>query len=234
MTSISVSRRSLAVIAALTTMSVALAQGRQSATDPRVGLKAGLTDAGQAARGMELVATLPKPVAFDDPQGRGGLNFANSDLAFEGTLLVQGNFNGLNFFEIEDPRRPQLRASVVCPGGQGDVSVYGHLLFMSVEETRGALDSEASRRPCSLLLETRKQGMCPVTPAADEAVVHRHRMPSDSAACVFSTWRTLRARGKSPPCRPAADQRHPHARHESEGQDAHLHIRAGHRVSTVG
>jgi hypothetical protein len=27
-----------------------------------------------------------------------------------------------------------------CPGGQGDVSVYGHLLFMSVEQPRGRVD----------------------------------------------------------------------------------------------
>jgi hypothetical protein len=29
---------------------------------------------------------------------------------------------------------------VVCPGGQGDVSVYGDLVFMSVEQTRGRID----------------------------------------------------------------------------------------------
>ena len=121
------------------------AQGRgrdeaPAAPDPRVGLRPGLTDAGQAAHGLELVATVPKPAGFDDALGRGGLNFANSDLAFERTLVIQGNFNGMNFFDVEDPARPQLRTSVTCPGGQGDVSVYGHLLFMSVEETRGRID----------------------------------------------------------------------------------------------
>jgi hypothetical protein len=29
---------------------------------------------------------------------------------------------------------------VVCPGGQGDVSIWGNLLFMSAQETRGRLD----------------------------------------------------------------------------------------------
>jgi hypothetical protein len=109
--------------------------------DPRVGLSAGLTDAGQAARGIELVSSMPKPPSFGDPQqGGGGLAFANTDLAFRGTLAILGNFNGVNFYEIEDPRRPQLRGSLVCPGGQGDVSVYGNLLFMSVEEIRGRID----------------------------------------------------------------------------------------------
>jgi hypothetical protein len=68
------------------------------------------------------------------------LNFANSDLAFSGTLVFVGNFNGFNTYDIETPKKAQLLTSVVCPGGQGDVSVYGHLLFMSVEETRGRID----------------------------------------------------------------------------------------------
>ncbi len=135
------------------------------AVDPRVGLKAGLEDAGVAARHMELVAHLPKPDGFFDPKApagvptppdRGddtpkpesapppvpftGLNFANSDLAFSGQHLFIGNFNGFNVYDIANPRAPKLVTSVVCPGGQGDVSVHGTLLFMSVEQTRGRLD----------------------------------------------------------------------------------------------
>ena len=106
-----------------------------------MGLKPGVTDAGVAAMGMELVSNIPKPENFADPSGRGGgLAFANSDLAFKGTHVFLGNFYGLNFFNVEDPRRPELRTSLVCPGGQGDVSVYGNLLFMSVEEGRGRVD----------------------------------------------------------------------------------------------
>ena len=106
--------------------------------DPRVGLKAGLRDAGVSARGMELIGTLPKPEAFEGPKG--SLDYANSDLAFQGQHLFVGNFHGLNFFNVEDPRRPQLQVSIPCPGGQGDVSVYGKLLFMSVEQPRGRVD----------------------------------------------------------------------------------------------
>jgi hypothetical protein len=68
------------------------------------------------------------------------LNFGNSDLAFSGSLVFIGNFNGFNTYDIETARKPQLFASVVCPGGQGDVSVHGNLLFMSVEQTRGRID----------------------------------------------------------------------------------------------
>ena len=149
--------------------------------DPRVYLKAGFRDAGEAALNAELVATLPKPEGFFDPdapaglpvppepdeageddeeqeaetdneaeeededaapeRGRPGiLNFANSDLAFAGDVVFEGNFHGFNTYNVEDPMVPRLLGSVVCPGGQGDVSIIGNLLIMSVEQTRGRLD----------------------------------------------------------------------------------------------
>jgi hypothetical protein len=142
---------------------------RQS-NDPRVGLKAGLTDAGVAAKNIELVSSMGKPPAFQPNDGgaapagastvppaggapaangaaaaRGAsiassLDFANSDLAFRRADLFLGNFNGFNIYDIETPKKPRVLASIVCPGGQGDMSVYGNLLFMSVEQTRGRVD----------------------------------------------------------------------------------------------
>ncbi|HXG87439.1 MAG TPA: hypothetical protein VNJ02_03805 [Vicinamibacterales bacterium] len=111
-----------------------------STIDPRIGLKAGMTDAGVAARGMELVSSMPKPEGFFDASGSGGLNFANSDLAFQDNHVFIGNFAGFNTYDIENTRKPRLVSSVACPGGQGDVSVHGNLLFMSVEQTRGRVD----------------------------------------------------------------------------------------------
>jgi hypothetical protein len=64
----------------------------------------------------------------------------NSDLAFSGNHLFVGNYNGINFYDIDSPAKTKLRTSIVCPGGQGDVSVYGHLLFMSAEAMNGRLD----------------------------------------------------------------------------------------------
>src|SRR3954464_9675651 len=76
--------------------------------------------------------------------GRGNvastLDFANSDIAFRKADMFLGNFNGFNTYDIESPKKPRLLASVVCPGGQGDMSIYGNLLFMSVEQTRGRID----------------------------------------------------------------------------------------------
>ncbi len=79
------------------------------------------------------------PAAAQAPRGS-GLDFANSDIAFSGTHMALGSFHGFNVYDIESARSPRLLASIVCPGGQGDVSIYGNLLFMSVEQTRGRLD----------------------------------------------------------------------------------------------
>ncbi len=81
------------------------------------------------------------PAAPAVPAGGGNfLAFANSDLAFKGVNVVMGNFHGFNTYNVEDAKRPKLVASIACPGGQGDVSIYGNLLFMSVEQTRGRVD----------------------------------------------------------------------------------------------
>ncbi len=76
----------------------------------------------------------------DGPQRRGLLNFGNTDLAFAGDQVYVGSYHGFNTYRVEVPASPQLVTSVVCPGGQGDVSVVGNLLIMSVEQTRGRLD----------------------------------------------------------------------------------------------
>ncbi len=68
------------------------------------------------------------------------LSFANTDIAFAGDVMVAGNYHGFNIYRLEDGGRPELLSSVVCPGGQGDVSIVGDLLIMSVEQTRGRLD----------------------------------------------------------------------------------------------
>ncbi len=138
-------------------------------SDPRYSLKPGLYDAGEAAMGLKHVAFLKKPDAFqlqasspDDPTvqktlerlGMGDpakmpkalklviaqLAFANSDFAFQGNHLFQGNFYGMNIFDIANPASPQLLTSMICPGGQGDVSVYRNLMFMSVEMPNGRID----------------------------------------------------------------------------------------------
>jgi uncharacterized protein (DUF305 family) len=68
------------------------------------------------------------------------LSFANTDMAFAGDVMVAGSYHGFNIYRLLEDGLPKLVSSVVCPGGQGDVSIVGDLLIMSVEQTRGRLD----------------------------------------------------------------------------------------------
>lgn len=135
--------------------------------DPRAGLKAGFRDAGEAISNMDLLVSLPRPAGFFDPENpadlppvvesdeydeeldeteveRGErapfLSFSNTDMAFSGNKLVAGSYHGFNVYELSADGMPELYSSVVCPGGQGDVSIVGDLLIMSVEQTRGRVD----------------------------------------------------------------------------------------------
>ncbi|HUJ83342.1 MAG TPA: hypothetical protein VLW83_15760 [Candidatus Acidoferrales bacterium] len=91
---------------------------------------------GQLGLPAAALAKIPKELQMVIAQ----LAFANSDLAFQGNHLFQGNFYGVSIYDISDPAHAALLTTMVCPGGQGDVSVYKNLLFMSVEMPNGRLD----------------------------------------------------------------------------------------------
>jgi hypothetical protein len=139
------------------------------ANDPRAKLTPGWYDAGEVSKGLKHLQLFKKPDAFQldsaDPNNAkvqktlglmgiadpskmpksmqlvmAQLAFANSDIAFQGNHLFQGNFYGMNIFDISNPAKVNLVTSMICPGGQGDVSVYKNLMFMSVEQPNGRLD----------------------------------------------------------------------------------------------
>jgi hypothetical protein len=115
-------------------------------TGPETPPAAAAAPAASAPAAPPATPAAPAPVASGAaparpaPPAGSGLNFANSDIAFSGPHLFAGNFNGYNTYDISDGKKPRLLGSVVCPGGQGDVSIHGRLLFMSVEQTRGRID----------------------------------------------------------------------------------------------
>ena len=118
--------------------------GTASATvprqDPRIGLKAGWMNAGQAAWNMRLVSTTAPSADFINPASPGDFRFINSDLSFRGTYVIQGNFNGVQIWDITNPKLPKLYKAFVCPGSQSDVSVFRNLLFVSGEALNGRTD----------------------------------------------------------------------------------------------
>ena len=145
--------------------------------DPRAGLSAGFRDAGEAISNLELVASLPRPPGFFDPENPSDLqpempaedddesdaankadddgededdpefserypflSFSNTDMAFSGDVLAVGSYHGFNIYKLQEDGVPKLFSSVVCPGGQGDPSIVGDLLILSVQETRARVD----------------------------------------------------------------------------------------------
>jgi hypothetical protein len=128
---------SLAFCTAATATAAAQEGELPTTDDPRVGLGAGFQDAETAELGMQLLGHANKAYSGATP---GDFGFVNSDLAFQGDLAFVGNYNGFQIYNIANPSAPTLVKGVVCPGGQGDVSVHGNLVFMSVEENRARTD----------------------------------------------------------------------------------------------
>lgn len=100
--------------------------------DPRVGLRAGLFDAQEAIWNLSVVSKTPPPEPF--------VGVTNSDLAFKGNYVIQGNYDGVQIWDISNPASPTTVITYVCPASQSDVSVYGDLLFVSGEGMTGRLD----------------------------------------------------------------------------------------------
>jgi hypothetical protein len=100
--------------------------------DPRVGLKPGLWDAGQAEWNVHLVSTTKPSEKF--------LGQTNSDLTFIGSYVIQGSYNGYQIWDISTPAHPTLKTAFYCPASQSDVSVYKNLLFVSAEAPTARLD----------------------------------------------------------------------------------------------
>ena len=140
---IRVARRHAAAVAFMAVagwLAPALAQQDTVATmnDPRARLAAGEKNtAGIAAHNMRLVSFSPKPAEFDSARG---LTYINSDLAFKGDIVYQGNFSGFSIWDVSNPAKPALLSTVVCATDQGDPSIYGNLLFISAESGRSRND----------------------------------------------------------------------------------------------
>ncbi len=94
--------------------------------DPRIGLGPGLFDAEEAVWNLRVVSQTPPPEAF--------VGVTNSDLAFTGNYAIQGNYNGMQVWDISDPSHPSLAVGYVCPASQSDVSVYRNLLLSRVRD----------------------------------------------------------------------------------------------------
>jgi len=100
-----------------------------TSSDPRVGLKAGWMNAAEAVWNMRVVSRTPPSKEFL-PADPGDFKWMNSDMSFSGRYAIQGNFSGVQVWDIANPVHPVLKKGYVCPGSQSDVSVFRNLLFV--------------------------------------------------------------------------------------------------------
>src|ERR1041384_6866045 len=222
------------------------------ANDPRFKLKAGWDDAGEVSKGLKHLELFKKPDAFqldtvdpDDAKVKKTLGlmgndpskmpksmrlvmaqlaFANSDIAFQGNHLFQGNFYGMNIFDISDPAKVKLVTSMICPGGQGDVSVYKNLMFMSVEQPNGRIDCGTQGFPPPPPPPRGEREKFPPACSAKGSVPRREDL------------RYIRHQESEADRRGADLPRiaYPHAGSRSEGQKQRLHLRVRHVVRASG
>jgi hypothetical protein len=114
----------------------------KASADPRVGLRPGVWDAGEAAWNLRLLSTTPPPQGF--------IGAINSDLSFVGKYAIQGNYNGFQVWDLSNPAKPALKTGYICPASQSDVSVYRNLLFVSGEGLSGRIDCGSQGVPDSV------------------------------------------------------------------------------------
>ena len=137
MTPLSPFRLSTAALAVVSLLSAACASSPSPVTttisqgtsasapspDRRIGLRPGWVDAGQAIWNLELLSTTRPSDKFMNASTPGDDRLKNSDLAFLGNYVFQGNYSGWQVWDISDPRKPTLKTAYVCPGSQSDVTV---------------------------------------------------------------------------------------------------------------
>ena len=145
----------------------------------------------------------PPPTASNSSERSPLLSFAQTDMAFAGDRLFVGNYHGFNIYRLDAAGLPSHISSVVCPGGQGDVSVVGNLLLMSVEQGRGRTDCglqgvNAGRQPRALprAAHLRHQRHHAPAPGRAGPDLPRHRTPirwSRAPRATAASWSIIRA-----------------------------------------
>jgi hypothetical protein len=93
----------------------------------------GSTGPDQHSKNVKLLANVPRQAGTT----------TQTDLAFEGKLVYAGFVQGFRVIDASDPENPVVISDFRCNGSQSDVSVYGGLLFQSVDtpQSSGACNS---------------------------------------------------------------------------------------------
>jgi hypothetical protein len=81
------------------------------------------------SQNMHALGESLRPGANDDPVG---WDTRNSDIAFWGDRVIQGRYDGFRIVDISAPGNPKEIAYFTCVSDQGDVGVWGDLVFRAV------------------------------------------------------------------------------------------------------
>jgi hypothetical protein len=130
-------RRTLRIVLMMAVvMSMVLAGSPAGAHDPdeldHTG--PGSTGPDQHSQNVKLLSNVPRSAPA-----------TQSDLAFWGRYAIAGNYVGFRILDIASPANPKVVSDFRCNGAQSDVSVWGDLLFQSVDtpQSHGGCDSTA-------------------------------------------------------------------------------------------
>lgn len=101
------------------------------------------------SKNIKHLANLPIPDVLAGGYG--------TDLAFQDDLAFIGSYNGFWVVDVSKPSKPKIVSTVLCPGGQADITVDGDLLFLSVDAPR--TDDTCSSEPSNAADPTAWEGM---------------------------------------------------------------------------
>lgn len=127
---------------------------------------------------LTLLSNTPKPAPFETEAD------FNSDLAFENGYAYQGNYDGVQIYDVRQPDQPALASFIHCPGSQNDVTVNDGILVTSTDSIRNKAECEGNVS-------------VPTTSA-------EYGQPTNWEGLRIFDVRTRTARSTSAPCAPTA------------------------------
>ncbi|MFC7583967.1 LVIVD repeat-containing protein [Nonomuraea antimicrobica] len=117
----------------------AIGEQTPAASPQETGASGGTITTGDVTTSSNVkhVANVPRTALFD------GADDLGTDLAFQGDYAYVGNFGGFGIYDISDPAAPRIVSQVSCPAQQNDVTIYGDLLVLSIDEPRGGAECDS-------------------------------------------------------------------------------------------
>jgi hypothetical protein len=102
-------------------------------------------DAHPSTKNVHQMGSVPKPATFSVPDGQ---RVVSSDLAFQGRIAYQGNYNGFRVIDISAPGNPKLIAETECNGDQGDIVVWDNILVRTWNTITSGISAIRPARRC--------------------------------------------------------------------------------------